>query len=160
MNASERRWLVLAGFVVICFAAAGIGSLLTSRSVGTWYQQLNKPPWTPPDSVFGPVWTALYLLMAVSAWLVWVRAGLAKSHTALSVFFAQLALNVLWSALFFAMRNPAAALGEIAVLWVVILATAVLFWRIRPLSGWLMLPYLLWVSFAGFLNFSIWNMNI
>jgi translocator protein len=155
----RRRWLALALFEGICFAAAGIGSLLTSTSVGTWYQHLSKPSWNPPDSVFGPVWSVLFFLMGLSAWLVWTKAGLERAQSALAAFFGQLMLNVLWSGLFFGLRNPAAALGEIAVLWLAILYALLLFWRIRTVAGVLFLPYLAWVSYAAVLNFKIWQLN-
>ncbi|MFP4224417.1 MAG: TspO/MBR family protein [Phycisphaeraceae bacterium] len=150
---------VLIGLLVVCFAAAALGSLLTVQSVGTWYQQLARPTWTPPDWLFGPVWTLLYAMMAVAAWLVWRKAGWSGSPWALGVFGLQLVLNVAWSGIFFGLRLPGAALAELVALWAAILATAVLFARVSWPAAGLMIAYLLWVSFAGALNFAIWRMN-
>lgn len=152
-----NRWMVLAGFVLLCFAAAGMGSALTNLSVETWYAGLRKPSFNPPNWIFGPVWTALYLMMAVAAWLVWRRAGW---DTSLTLFFAQLALNVVWSGLFFGMRSPGAAFAEIVLLWFAILLTTVGFAAVSSAAAALMLPYLAWVAFAAVLNFSIWRLNV
>jgi tryptophan-rich sensory protein len=143
-------------FAAVCLAVAGIGGLVTARSVPTWYARLHKPPWTPPAWVFGPVWTALYLMMACAAWLVWRRAGAAVP---LILFFVQLALNGAWTPIFFGLKLPGPAFGVIVALWWAILATTIAFWRATPLAGALMLPYLAWVTFAGALNFAIWRMN-
>ena len=151
-----NQWMVLAGFVLLCFAVAGMGSALTNLSVKTWYPTLRKPSFNPPDWLFGPVWTALYLMMAVAAWLVWTRTGW---HPALTLFFAQLALNVVWSGLFFGMRSPGAALAEIVLLWFAILLTTIGFAAVSSAAAALMLPYLAWVAFAAVLNFSIWRLN-
>lgn len=140
-------------------AAQGLGAWLTSRSVTTWYPTLVKPPWTPPDWVFGPVWTVLYVLMAVAAWLVWRERARDAIGSALFLYDVQLALNVLWSALFFGMRSPGAGLIGIVALWAAIAGTLVAFWRIRRLAGWLLVPYLLWVSYAGGLNWTLWWLN-
>ncbi len=153
---NRRVWLGLTGWLLLCFAAAAIGSQFTP---GTWYEQLDKPPWTPPDGVFGPVWTVLYAMMGVSAWLVWKDAGFAGARGPLRLFGVQLVLNVGWSWVFFGLESPGAALIEIVVLWVAILATLVAFWRRQALAGALLLPYLLWVSFAAALNFEIWRLN-
>jgi translocator protein len=146
-------------FVALCFSAAGIGGAITSSSVGTWYQTLLKPRWTPPDWVFGPVWTALYLMMAVSAYLVCYRSGWFAARVALFWFGLQLVLNVCWSALFFGFRSPGLALLDIVLLWASIVATAVQFRRHLPAAAALLVPYLLWASFAAVLNFAIWRMN-
>lgn len=151
-----NRWMVLAGFVLLCFAAAAMGSALTNLSVKTWYPTLRKPSFSPPNWAFAPVWTALYLMMAIAAWLVWLQAGW---PAALTLFFAQLALNVVWSGLFFGMRSPGAAMGEIVLLWFAILLTTIAFAPISTAAAALMLPYLLWVAFAAVLNFSIWRRN-
>ncbi len=149
--------LVLA--LLACFAAAGIGGLLTAASVDDWYQTLAKPAWTPPDWVFGPVWSALYLMMAVAAWLVWRSTDWSTSRGPLTLFGVQLALNVAWSGCFFALQRPGLALVELVVLLAAIVATTAAFWRNSRLAAVLMLPYLLWSTFALGLNFSIWRLN-
>jgi benzodiazapine receptor len=146
-------------FVVLCLASGGIGSIFTASSVKTWYPTLKKPTWTPPRWIFGPVWTTLYILMAVAAWLVLRTAGWHAAQAAMIVFFGQLFLNTIWSILFFGLKNPGAAFSEIVLLWLAILATIVLFFQQRALGGWLMLPYLGWVTYAAALNFTIWRLN-
>ena len=127
-NVSTRRSaLAFAGFVLLCFAAASVGGWATSLSVGTWYQGLAKPSFTPPDGVFGPVWTALYLMMALAAWLVWRRAGWPRARVALTLFAVQLTLNLAWSVLFFGLQAIGWALVEIVVLWIAIAATTIAF---------------------------------
>lgn len=153
------EWLGLAGFLLLCFAAAGLGSVFTDSSVGSWYRTLDKPAFNPPSWVFGPVWTVLYALMAVAAWRVWRAYGFSGAPAALALFGVQLALNVGWSALFFGARMPGAAFAEIVVLWGAILLTTLAFFRLDRPAGWLMVPYLAWVTFAAVLNFSIWQMN-
>lgn len=153
------RWLVLALFVMICLAIAGLGAAWTNLSVGDWYATLNKPSWNPPKWVFGPVWTTLYIMMAVAAWLVWRTKGLADARVPLLLFGAQLCLNAAWSALFFGRRNPGIAFADIVLLWIAILATIVAFGRVSNLAAILLVPYLSWVSFAAALNWSIWRMN-
>lgn len=143
-------------WLVATLAAGFIGSQFLP---GAWYEALDKPSWTPPNAVFGPVWTALYLMMAVAAWLVWRKAGFAGASAALTLFVVQLALNALWSYLFFGLHRPDLALIDILLLWLVILATLLLFWRIQPLAGALLVPYLLWVTYATALNFQIWRLN-
>ena len=154
-----QQILGLAALVLVCFAAAGLGGLVTTPRIPTWYADLAKPGWTPPDWIFGPVWTALYLMMAFSAWLVWRQAGLAGARLPLALFGIQLLLNSLWSVLFFGLQNPGAAGVEIILLWVAILATLLAFWRQSNLAGALLVPYLAWVSFAAVLNVTIWWMN-
>jgi len=149
--------LILA--ILICFAAAGIGSLATTPQIPGWYANLAKPTWTPPGWIFGPVWTLLYLMMAVAAWLVWRQAGFAGAKLPLALFGIQLALNSLWSVLFFGLQNPGAAAVEIILLWTAILATMITFWRRSRVAGGLLAPYLAWVSFAVGLNVAIWRMN-
>jgi benzodiazapine receptor len=145
--------------VVICLGAGALGSVFTTPAIPDWYAQLAKPAWTPPNRLFGPVWTALYFMMAVAAWLVWRRGGSAATAAPLGLFGLQLALNVAWSGLFFGLHMPGAAFAEIVALWGLILATLIAFWRVTPWAGWLMLPYLAWVTFASALNFAIWRMN-
>ena len=143
---------------LLCFLAAGLGSLFTMASLGSWYAGLAKPSWNPPSWLFGPVWTALYAMMAVAGWLVWRRGGVA-SGLALRWFAVQLVLNVGWSAVFFGLQLPGLAFLEILVLWVAIAATLVTSWKVSRAAGILLAPYLLWVSFAAVLNFVIWRLN-
>jgi len=151
-----NQWLVLAGFIAICLAVGALGGFATASSVTEWYPTLNKPSWNPPNWIFGPVWTTLYIMMAIAAWLVWRRGA---SGTAMILFFAQLALNLAWSFLFFGARSPWLGLVGIAMLLVALVATVVVFFQRDKLAGVLMLPYLAWVSFASFLNFTIWRLN-
>lgn len=151
--------LVLLSFVAICFGVAALGGWATAGSVAEWYPTLRKPTWNPPSWVFGPVWTALYLAMAIAAWLVWRRVGWRGASGALALFGVQLALNAAWSPLFFGLRNPLAGLIDIAALWLAVVATIVAFFRIAPVAGALLVPYGLWVSFATALNAAIWKLN-
>jgi translocator protein len=151
-----RSVLGFAGWVAVSFATALIGSRFMP---GEWYASLAKPSWNPPNAIFGPVWTVLYILMAVSAWLVCRRAGVSGAGAALGLFFVQLVLNAMWSYLFFGLHRPDIAFFDIVVLWAVILAVVLLFWRVDQLAGVLMLPYLAWVGFALFLNCTLWRMN-
>jgi translocator protein len=155
----ENRWFVLLLFVVACFGVAAIGSFWTSSSVNTWYAGLRKPTFTPPSWIFAPVWSTLYLLMALSAWLVWRAAGWSGSRVALLLFFAQLAFNLAWSGLFFGLRRPDLALVDIGLLLASIIATALAFRTFSSLASWLLVPYGLWVAFATLLNFKIWRLN-
>jgi len=146
--------------VAIPLTVGGLSGFATARGVADWYPTLTKPSFNPPAWVFGPVWTALYVMMGVAAFLIW-RRGIDTDGVklALTVFAVQLALNGLWSILFFGMQSPGWALVEIALLWLAIGATTVLFWRISPPAGCLLLPYWAWVSFASFLNASLWWLN-
>jgi benzodiazapine receptor len=146
--------------IIICQAAGVVGSIFTSSSVSTWYPTLIKPGFTPPGWVIGLVWTILFTLMGISLFLVW-RDGLDQPDvkSAIYVFAAQLVVNVLWSGAFFGLQSPLAALAVIAVLWILILLTIVKFWPISRWAALLLVPYILWVSFAAFLNFAIWNLN-
>jgi len=150
---------VLVLFVAVCLAVSGAGAIFTAGSVRDWYPTLQKPAWTPPSWLFGPVWTILYLMMALAAWLVWQRREMAGVKGALGLFAFQLVLNAAWSPLFFGLKNPLAGLLDIVPLWAFILATLVSFWKISPAAGALLVPYWLWVSFATALNFAIWRMN-
>lgn len=154
----NRRLAGLAGWLLLCFAVSAIGAL-ASIQAQAFYGQLIQPRWAPPGYVFGPVWTILYAMMAVAAWLVWCDGGFRQNRLALSLFLAQLALNALWSWLFFAWFLGALAFAEIMLLWLLIATTLWAFWRRRLLAGMLMLPYLAWVSFAAMLNFSVWQLN-
>ena len=155
----DNQWWVLCGFGVASFTAAAIGGTATSRAVRDWYPTLVKPAWNPPAWLFGPVWTVLYIAMAVAAWLVWRRVGWAGARLALTLFMVQLTLNAAWSIIFFGLRNPGAAFAEVVVLWAAILGTLVLFWQVSVPAGILFIPYLAWVSFATVLNFAIWRLN-
>lgn len=146
-------------FLAVTLGAGFLGSLATSSSVETWYTTLEKPIWTPPGALIGAVWSVLYALMAVAAWLVWRRAGMRASALPLSLYGVQLALNAGWSFLFFGLRLPGYAFFEIIVLGVSVAATLFVFWRRVPLAGMLFVPYLAWVCFAGFLNAVIWQLN-
>jgi benzodiazapine receptor len=145
--------LGLGGWLVLCFGAAAVGARFTP---GAWYAGLRKPRWTPPDRLFAPVWTVLYAMMAVAAWLVWRETGLSRE---IALFAVQLALNALWSWLFFGLHRPGAALADIGALWLAILLTHLAFEHVRPLAGWLLIPYLAWVSFAAALNAALWRLN-
>jgi tryptophan-rich sensory protein len=155
--ARQAAWLVM--FVALCLGSGAMGAALTATTVGGWYQTLNKPTFNPPDWIFGPVWTALYIMMAVAAWLVWRRDGWRAACVPLGFFLVQLALNVGWSGLFFYLRRPDWAFAGIVLLWAAIAATAASFWhRSRP-AAWLLAPYLAWTTFAGVLNLAIWKLN-
>jgi len=153
-------WLALAGFLAICLAAGGLGGWATSGPVVDWYPTLNKPSWNPPAWLFGPVWTTLYVLMAIAAWLVWKKgAEGADVKLALRLFFVQLALNTAWSFIFFGARLPGLAFIEILILLAAILLTTATFFKQSQVAGLLMLPYIAWVGFASLLNFTIWRLN-
>ena len=154
----NRSKLGLLFWIALVAVVAAVGAI-ASREAGTFYGALSRPAWAPPAGVFGPVWTALYILMAVAAWRVWRIAGFAAARLELSLFIAQLVLNGAWSWLFFSMHRGLWAFVDILVLWACIAATAVLFWRRDRAAGLMLLPYLAWVSFAAFLNFSVWQRN-
>lgn len=156
---SGRDVLGLVFFLIVCLAVSGIGGAITATSVGTWYQALEKPFFNPPDWVFAPVWTALYVMMAIAGWRVWRRARFEARWTALSVFALQLGLNLTWSFLFFGLQRIDLALVEIVILLLAIIANAVVFWRIERLAGALFVPYALWVAYATALNASLWLLN-
>jgi benzodiazapine receptor len=154
----QKQFAGLVAWLIGSFIAAGIGGAASVRA-GAFYAQLARPDWAPPSWVFGPVWTVLYALMGIAAWLVWRVGGFRTARSALTIFIAQLALNALWSWLFFGWQRADLAFADIVLLWALILATSIAFWKIRPLAGALLIPYLLWVSFAGALNYSIWQLN-
>jgi benzodiazapine receptor len=146
-------------WVGFCVVVGLISGLLTRRAIPSWYASLRKPSFNPPNWIFGSVWTILYILMGVAAWMVW-RQPVSQLRTyALIWFLIQLGLNFLWSMIFFRWHAIAGALGEISFLWLAILPTMVLFWEVYPLAGWLMAPYLAWVSFAMVLNLGIFRLN-
>lgn len=140
------------------FVAAIIGAI-ASANARSFYKSLSQPVWAPPAYIFAPVWTLLYLLMTIAVWIVWRTYGFQHSGAALWLFVVQLALNALWTWIFFHWHLGALAFVEIVVLWLILLATTISFWRLRPLSGVLLLPYLAWVTFAAFLTYSVWKRN-
>lgn len=161
MNSITLRELVrLILCIVICQMAGVIGSIFTASSVATWYTTLNKPWFSPPGFVISAVWILLFVLMGISLFLVW-RQGIsgADSKIALAVFAAQLLVNTLWSYAFFGLQSPLAGVVVIVVLWLLILQTIIRFWPISKDAALLLVPYIIWVSFAGFLNYSIWRLN-
>ena len=151
--------LGLIAFLLLCLVVSGIGGAITATTVGTWYQALQKPPFNPPDWIFAPVWTTLYVLMAIAGWRVWRRVGYRANVMPLRAFALQLTLNLAWSFVFFGMQAIGPALVEIVFLLAAIIATAALFWRVDRVSGALFLPYILWVSFAALLNASLFFLN-
>jgi benzodiazapine receptor len=158
LQSKKRQTLGLITWLLVCFAASAVGALATLQAQ-SFYSQLAQPAWAPPPWLFGPVWGALYAMMAIAAWLVWRTGGFRANRIALSLFLVQLALNSLWSWLFFTWLLGALAFADIVFLWGLIAATIVSFWRVRPLAGALLIPYLLWVTFAAALNFSVWQLN-
>ncbi|WP_223788751.1 TspO/MBR family protein [Marinicella meishanensis] len=148
----------LVAWLLLCFAASFIGALAAFNAPEI-YGQMTQPEWAPPAWLFGPVWTTLYAMMAVAAWLVWQRGGFNQNRLALGVFLLQLALNALWSWLFFAWLQGAWSVLNIGLLWVMIAVTIVLFWRVNRWAGMLLIPYLVWVSFATALNTAMWQLN-
>jgi tryptophan-rich sensory protein len=167
--------LALIAFVGVCLLTGWIGSIVTVPAIDDWYRELAKPSWTPPAWLFGPVWTGLYAMMGVAAWMVWIRRPKRQSvdpaaeetrapvpdprRTALALFAIQLALNAAWSWIFFGMRSPGWAAVEISALWIAIACTMTEFFRVSPFAGLLFMPYLGWVTFAAALNFAIWSLN-
>ena len=154
----NKQIIGFVAWLAVSFIAAAIGAT-ASIQAGSFYMQLVRPEWAPPPGLFGPVWTTLYALMGIAAWLIWRVGGFHAARTALTLFLVQLAVNALWSWLFFGWHLGALAIADIVLLWVLIVATLVAFWRIKPLAGALLIPYLLWVSFASMLNYSVWQLN-
>lgn len=158
MNRSRAiSTVLLIAFLLLAFSVASSGAFFPP---GAWYQQLTKPAWNPPAWVFGPVWSVLYASIAVSGWLVWRQRGFRAIPWTWAIYLTQLLFNGLWSWLFFGMQKPALALVDLIALWVGIVATILAFWRVRRLAGCLLIPYLLWVTFAGVLNFALWRLNL
>jgi translocator protein len=155
-NVPRWRWPMLLGWIALSFAAAVPAAFWPP---GEWYLALNKPAWQPPTWLFGPVWSTLYLMIGVAGWLVWKQGGFAYRRGPLTLFFVQLALNAAWSPLFFGLKQPGVAFAEIIVLWLAIAATIAAFWRVHRIAAALLVPYLAWVSFAAFLNWTLWQLN-
>lgn len=157
---AKIRIIPLISSIGVCFLAAGIGSIFTISTIGTWYTTLQKPVFSPPNWIFGPVWTLLYLMMGVSLYIFWnTKTNTKERHQGFSLFFVQLALNVLWSLLFFGLKSPIAAFIGIIILWFAIYLTIRKFLQVSKFAGWFLIPYLAWVSFATILNFSIAVLN-
>ncbi len=155
----EHRKRALAGFLLATFLVATLSSLVSTPSIPTWYAALAKPGFNPPNQLFGPVWTLLYALMAIAAWLVWKTPDSPGRRSGLLSFALQMLLNFAWSFLFFREHRLALAFAEILLLWLTILVTMVLFFRRSKPAGWMLSPYLAWVAFAALLNFAIWQRN-
>lgn len=155
-----RDWAALIGFIALAQAAGLIGSLFTAPAIEGWYSTLARPELAPPNWVFAPVWTTLFVLMGIAAFLVW-REGTGKRavRIALGIFVLQLALNTLWSVIFFGLQSPGFAFADLIVLWLAIAATIVKFAPLSKTAAWLLLPYIAWVSFAAYLNYAIWMLN-
>ena len=149
-------WLALIAWIALPLAAGWVGSRTTDPG---WYRALDRPNWAPPSYLFGPVWSVLYLLMGVAAWLVWRRAGFAGAGVALGLFIVQIVFNGAWSWIFFGLRRADLAFAEIVILWALILATIVAFRRHHRLAAWLLVPYLAWVTYAAALNFALWRLG-
>jgi tryptophan-rich sensory protein len=146
-------------FLALCLLVGALGGLVTSSSLGSWYAQLRKPSFNPPNGVFGPVWTTLYILMAIAAWRIYLGPESRSRRAALALYGVQLALNLGWSLIFFGLRSPFPALLELALLLMAIVGTAVWFWRLDRPAGLLLVPYALWSAFAFALNLEIWRLN-
>jgi translocator protein len=155
---TTRDVIGLIAWLLLCFATAALGAV-ASVDARDFYSQLAVPSWAPPGSLFGPVWTTLYALMGVSAWLVWRRHGFAGARAGLVLFVVQLAVNALWSWLYFKWRLGLGSLIEVVILWALILATIRHFWRLSRPAAWLLLPYLAWVTFATALTYATWQLN-
>lgn len=155
---TAKQGLGLAGWLLASIVVGAVGSVASINAAG-FYGQLVQPSWAPPAWLFGPVWSLLFLLMGISAWLVWRQHGFRGAGIALKLYAAQLVANALWTWLFFAWQQGGLALAEIAILWLLILGTIITFWRLNRLAAVLLLPYLAWVSFASALNFALWRLN-
>lgn len=147
--------------LIAVYIAAGVGTVFTTSSITTWYDALAKPSWAPPNWLFGPVWTALYTLMAIALYLVW-REGLERKDVkiAVGIFAAQLILNILWSVIFFGYQSLLGGLISLIILWIAILANIIVFYRISRPAGLILVPYIIWVSIAGYLNYTVYLLNI
>jgi translocator protein len=149
----------LIGWLAVCFAVGGISSIFSARAIPGWYAGLVKPPFNPPNQLFGPVWTVLYALMAVAAWMVWKTRPSVCRKRGLRLFCVQLGLNFLWTWIFFGRHQLLTAFVDLAALWVAILLTILTFKKMSATAAWLLAPYLAWVAFAEYLNFAIWRLN-
>lgn len=154
-----RQIIGLIVWLIVCLGAGAVASVFTAPAIPGWYAGLHKPSFSPPNWVFAPVWTLLYIMMAAAAWLVWRRTGWGGAAAPLTLFVLQLVLNLAWSLIFFGLRQPGAAFADIVALSCALLATMIAFWRVTPAAGALLIPYLAWVSFASALNFAVWRLN-
>lgn len=155
----KQLWISFIIFILLCFIVEIIGSFWTKETVSTWYPTLIKPAWTPPDWIFGPVWSCLYMMIAVAGWLIYRAEYSQKRTVALMLYGSQLALNFIWSFFFFSLRSPALGLIDITLLWILITLTIIKAWSVRPLASILLIPYLIWVMYATSLNTAIWLLN-
>ncbi len=155
-SATKNTLLALTGWLALTFSATLTGLVVDTSG---WYEDLTKPAWNPPNWIFGPVWTALYILMAIAAWMVWKQGGWKQQRWPLTLFLIQWLLNLLWTPLFFGLQRPDLAFAEIILLLAALLATIATFWRVKRKAAILLIPYALWVSFAALLNFTIWRLN-
>ena len=155
----KQHWLSLFVLLIATFVASAFGMLATTSRLATWYPSLLKPAWNPPNEIFGPVWTTLYLMMAVAAWLVWRRGSETEVIPAMTAYFGQLVLNVLWSLIFFGLKAPGWAVFDIIALWIAIIIAIAKFGKVSRIAAWLLVPYLAWVTFASVLNITIWRIN-
>jgi len=153
------NWLLLIGLVILCNLIGSMGSIWTT-SDSSWYKQIKKPSFNPPSWVFGPVWTLLFTLMGIALYFVWSAPASNVRTIALVFFGVQFLFNILWSYLFFGLENPFLALIEIFILLILIIVTGIYFFVVNNYSGYLLVPYFLWVAFASFLNFHIWKLNV
>ncbi len=156
---SISSWPQLILFIIICEAVGIAGSFFTAKAIPTWYEKLRQPSFRPPNWIFGPVWTFLYALMGLSAYLVYQNQQRPLAKIGLIFFLIQLILNAIWTPLFFGAKKLGWAFFEIVLMWVFIVLSVVSFFMAVPLAGWLMMPYITWVSFASLLNYSIWQLN-
>lgn len=152
-------WLALAGWLGVCYLVSGVAGFFTARQIPTWYASIAQPSFTPPNWVFAPVWTTLYTLMGIAAWLVWRLPDSPNRTWALDMFWLQLALNFAWSFLFFDRHWILTAAIEVVALWAAILAMTIAYARVNRVAMWMMVPYLAWVSFASVLNWGVWWVN-
>ena len=154
-----RRWLVFAGFLALCLAGGGVGAVVTGPAVSSWYPLIAKPAWTPPNALFGPVWTVLYVMIGIAGWQIWRGRDQAGKELPLAVWFGQLALNFAWTPLFFGARAVGWALIDISGMWLLIGIFVIVAWRRSKGAAFLFVPYWVWVSYATALNLSIWVLN-
>lgn len=153
-----KNWPILIVSILLCLVAGLAGSIFTISAIPTWYAALIKPPFSPPNYIFGPVWTTLYILMGISLYIIWSSNAKSKKN-AIIIFIVQLVLNAVWSIIFFGLKNPGLAFIELIALWISIFIIILLFRKISKAASYLLYPYIAWVTFAGVLNFSIWMLN-
>jgi tryptophan-rich sensory protein len=160
MDVSKKRhWLSLLVLILATFGASAFGVLAATSSLTSWYPSLVKPSWNPPTAIFGPIWSVLYLIMAIAAWLVWRRGSEYEVIPAMTTYFGQLMLNIMWPLIFFGLQAPGLAVIDIVILWCAIVVAMTQFGRVSRLAAWLLVPYLAWVTFASALNITIWRIN-